>query len=289
MPTGAVVVSKESNHPIFSGTGEPGSVIQLVRVTDAVEIGRTVVVENGFWRYESPAIPNGDYTVAVVSVDKADNATSGAQRLVFNVSSPLNTNGDAAANLFTPGAGDNAIDGFAGLDVAQYAGARAGFTVKKEVFGYSVTNQAGERDTLVNIERVQFADKWLALDVDGAAGKVYRIYQAAFDRVPDSTGYSFWLNAMDKGYSLNQVADFFMGNKEFIDMYMSDPSDANFINQLYAHVLHRAPDPGGLKWWIDNIHAASRAEVLAMFTESPENQAQLIGVIQNGIEYTPWA
>ncbi|HWJ93610.1 MAG TPA: DUF4214 domain-containing protein, partial [Telluria sp.] len=240
------------------------------------------------WRYESPAMPNGDYNVAVVSVDKADNATSGAQRVTFTVASPLNANGDAGANLFKPGAGENAFDGMGGLDVAQYAGARAGFTVRKEVFGYSVTDKAGERDTLVNIERVQFGDKWLALDVNGVAGQVYRIYQAAFDRVPDAGGFAYWLNAMDKGYTLNQVANFFMGNKEFIDMYMSDPSGANFINQLYAHVLHRAPDAAGQKWWIDNIHAASRAEVLAMFTESPENQAQVIGVIQNGIEYTPW-
>lgn len=288
MPTGAVVIAPQSNHPVFTGTGEIGSVIQLVRVTDATEIGRTVVDKDGTWRYEAPAMPNGDYNVAVVSVDQADNATSGAQRITFSVASPLNANGDAGANLFKPGAGENAYDGMGGLDVAQYAGARAGFTVKKEVFGYSVTDKAGERDTLVNIERVQFGDKWLALDVNGVAGQVYRIYQAAFDRVPDAGGFAYWLNAMDKGYTLNQVANFFMGNKEFIDMYMSDPSDANFINQLYAHVLHRAPDAAGQKWWIDNIHAASRAEVLAMFTESPENQAQVIGVIQNGIEYTPW-
>lgn len=288
MPTGAVALSSQSNHPVFSGTGEAGTTIQLVRVTDATEVGRTVVDKDGTWRYESPAMPNGDYKVAVVSVDKADNATSGAQRVEFSIASPLNTNGDAGANKFTPGAGDNAIDGMGGMDVAQYSGVRANYTLKKEVFGYSVTDKAGEHDTLVNVERVQFADKWVALDVAGVAGQVYRIYQAAFDRTPDAGGFAYWLDAMDKGYSLNQVANFFMGNKEFVDMYMSDPSDANFINQLYAHVLHRAPDSAGQKWWIDNIHAASRAEVLAMFTESPENQAQVIGVIQNGIEYTPW-
>lgn len=289
MPTGVVTISPGSNHPIFRGTAEPNSVIQVIRVTDGVEIGRAAATADGIWGYESLPVPNGDYTVAVVSVDKAGNATSGAQRLTFSVSSSLNTNGDAAANLFTPGEGDNAIDGMGGMDVAKYSGTRASYTVKKEVFGYSVKDAAGGHDTLVNIERIQFADKWLALDVNGVAGQVYRIYQAAFDRVPDAGGFSYWLSAMDKGYSLNQVANFFMGNKEFIDMYMSDPSDANFINQLYAHVLHRAPDAAGLQWWINNIHAASRAEVLAMFTESPENQVQVMGVIQNGIEFTPWA
>jgi hypothetical protein len=35
------------------------------------------------------------------------------------------------------------------------------------------------------------------------------------------------------------------------------------------------------------MEKVSRAEVLAMFSESPENQAQVIGSIQNGIEFTP--
>jgi hypothetical protein len=93
---------------------------------------------------------------------------------------------------------------------------------------------------------------------------------------------------MDHGYSLNQISSLVLQNKEAVDLYMSNPTDEYFVTQLYHHVLHRDPDAGGLSFWLGNIHSASRAEVLGMFSESPENQAQVIGVIQNGIEYTPW-
>ena len=289
-PTGAVTLAAGNNQPSFSGTGTALGTLSLVRQSDNVLLGTATVGADGHWTYAAPALPNGDYTVAVRVQDGAGTVTSAAQTLSFSINSPLNQTGSGGANTFVLGAGNNAIDGQGGLDVARLAGARSQYTVTKDVYGYAVvdTSGSGGHDTLVNVERIQFADKWLALDIDGVAGQLYRLYQAAFDRVPDAGGFSYWLDAMDKGYSLNQVGSLFIGNKEFVDMYLADPSDANFINQLYAHVLHRVPDAAGLQWWINNVHAASRAEVLAMFTESPENYAQVIGTIQNGIAYTPW-
>lgn len=289
-PTGAVTLAAGNNQPSFSGTGTALGTLSLVRQSDNMLLGTATVGADGHWTYAAPALPNGDYTVAVRVQDGAGTVTSAAQTLSFSINSPLNQTGSAGANTFVLGAGNNAIDGQGGLDVARLAGARSQYTVTKDVYGYAVvdTSGSGGHDTLVNVERIQFANKWLALDIDGVAGQLYRLYQAAFDRVPDAGGFSYWLDAMDKGYSLNQVGSMFIGNKEFVDMYLADPSDANFINQLYAHVLHRVPDAAGLQWWINNVHAASRAEVLAMFTESPENYAQVIGTIQNGIAYTPW-
>lgn len=60
------------------------------------------------------------------------------------------------------------------------------------------------------------------------------------------------------------------------------------MTQLYANVLHRAPDDAGLA---DHMHdlqsGATRADVLAHFAESPKNQALVIGAIANGIAYIP--
>jgi hypothetical protein len=290
IPTATFGMVPGSNQPAFAGQGEAGTTIQLVNVNDATEVGRGTVGADGYWRIESAPLPNGDYNVAVVSLDAADNATSSSDRLAFKIDSALNVNGDAGANRFSPGTGNNAIDGKGGIDVAAYSGPRTSFTVTKDVLGYSVVDNAGANghDTLVNVERIQFSDnKWLALDIDGSAGQVYRLYQAAFDRVPDPGGFAFWLNAMDKGFTLNQISDYVLANKEATDIYMVDPSNEYFITQLYHHVLHREPEGEGYQWWLDNVAKASRAEVLAMFSESPENQAQVIGSIQNGIEFTP--
>jgi hypothetical protein len=292
IPTGGIALAQGSNQGSFTGTAEAGTMIELVRVTDATVIGQTVAAASNTWVINSDAMPNGNYIVSVVSVDAADNATSGAQQINFTVNSTLNMAGDTRANTFTPGAGNNAIDGGAGLDTAVYAAPRANFTVKHEVWGYSVQDNVGDggKDTLLNVERVQFSDGTaLALDVNGEAGQVYRIYQAAFDRTPDPGGFAYWLDAMDKGTSLDQVAQLFMQSKEAADLYTAtDPSDTYFVTQLYHHVLHREPDAAGLAWWLDNVHKLTRPQVLETFSESPENQAQVIGTIQDGIQYTPW-
>jgi hypothetical protein len=72
-------------------------------------------------------------------------------------------------------------------------------------------------------------------------------------------------------------------------MYQSDPSKEFFITKMYEHVLHRAPEGQGYQWWLDNMDKVTRADVLAFFTDSPENQAQVIGSLQGGITYTHWA
>jgi hypothetical protein len=60
------------------------------------------------------------------------------------------------------------------------------------------------------------------------------------------------------------------------------------VNLLYTNALHRTADAGGLEYWVNQLssHAQSREQALLGFSESPENQASLIGVIQNGIELT---
>ncbi len=290
-PTANLVLGQQNNEFRFSGTGEAGTTIQLVRITDATEIARATVKADGTWSTEVRPFANGQYEVGVASVDIADNATSGDNRLSFNVNSALNTTGSAAAEVFTASAGNNALDGQGGLDTMTYTGARAAFTVAKEVLGHSVTDKSGALglDTLVNIERLKFDDATLALDVNGVAGQAYRMYRAAFDREPDLGGLGFWIKALDSGsYTLNDIAAEFIKSPEFVSMYMSDPSDENFVTKLYAHVLHRPAEGAGFDFWVNGLKTVSRAEVLAFFTESPENQAQVIGTIQNGIEYTPW-
>lgn len=288
IPTSTLALGAGGNQPVFSGTAEAGTTIQLVRIGDATEIGRTVVKSDGSWRIDSVALPNGPYEVAAVSVDIADNATSAANRMQFTIDSMLNLTGNSLNNTFTPGAGNNAVDGGAGLDTVVYNGARAGFTIERGVYGVSVTDKSGALgiDNLVNVERIQFGDTMVALDIDGSAGEVYRLYRAAFDREPDKGGLSFWIKALDTGnYTLTQISQMFLADKEAQALYSTDPSDSYFVSKLYAHVLHRPAEGAGFDFWVNGLKQASRAEVLAFFSESPENQAQVIGLINNGIEF----
>jgi hypothetical protein len=58
------------------------------------------------------------------------------------------------------------------------------------------------------------------------------------------------------------------------------------VTKLYDNVLHRAPDTGGYNYWVGllNSGAIDKTSTLVNFSESNENQAGVIGVIQNGID-----
>ncbi|MYM38853.1 DUF4214 domain-containing protein [Duganella qianjiadongensis] len=207
--------------------------------------------------------------------------------------SAANTLGGSAGNdVLQGGAGNDTLDGGAGLDVASYSGARSQYSISKSGAGYSVSDSSGAEgvDQLLNIERLQFSDVAVALDIGGTAGKAYRIYQAAFDRTPDAAGLGFWISVMDKGYALVDVAAAFIQSAEFVTLYGAQPSNADLLTHIYQNVLHRAADAGGYAFWLGVLdrNAVSRAQVLAEFSESPENQAALIGVIGNGFSYQPY-
>jgi hypothetical protein len=166
---------------------------------------------------------------------------------------------------------------------------RSGYVLSNDGGKVSVLDTIhGSTTLLANVERLQFADKMVALDIGGNAGESYRLYQAAFNRTPDKGGLGFWIDAMDHGQSLKEVAANFIDSAEFRQMYGANPNDSQYVDALYQNVLHRTPDAAGYDFWLHALQIAPRAEVLVNFSESAENQTQVIGAIANGIEFTAW-
>lgn len=255
----------------------------------------TLHLEPGYWdfagsqgRYITDA---GQFTVNYGSV--IENAIGG--------SGNDNISGNSIANTLTGGAGndrfeglgsDDRIDGGVGTDTAVFNGLRSAYTVKQAGTGFTVTDRLGSggTDTLINTERIQFKDGMVAIDLDGSAGQVYRLYKAVFGREPDSAGLGYWIAAMDKGMSADSVAKLFMASAEFEAQYGAQPDSTRLITTLYKNVLHRDPDPGGFAWWLGLLDNAtiSATDALSGFSESDENRAQVIGEIQDGIAFTPF-
>lgn len=194
---------------------------------------------------------------------------------------------------YAPGAGGSAavnaaggtIDGGGGLDTLYLRGTHTQYAIHHTANGFNVTGN-GVNEWVANVERLAFTDGFIGLDVHGNAGMAYRIYQAAFDRTPDVGGLGFWINMMDNGMSVTEAAANFVGSVEFQNTY-GTLGNNQFAAQLYRNVLHRESDPGGLSFWTDALGSGrlSKPEVLAAFSESNENQANLIGVIQDGMYY----
>lgn len=134
--------------------------------------------------------------------------------------------------------------------------------------------------------RLRFSDYTLGMDVDGNAGKVYRLYQAAFNRTPDVRGLSFWIKAMDEGATLDAIAQGFASSTEFKSVYGINPTSYDIIARFYNNVLHRDGEYAGVEFWVSALNrGVPVAAVLGGFSESAENQVGVYEAIGNGVKF----
>jgi len=107
-----------------------------------------------------------------------------------------------------------------GANTINFSGNRSEYTISASAL--TVTdNVSGAVQTVPAGARLIFADTAVALDLDGNAGMAYRLYQAAFNRQPDLGGLGYWINALDSGFSLQQVSQDFINSAEFSAAYGS--------------------------------------------------------------------
>jgi hypothetical protein len=200
--------------------------------------------------------------------------------------------GNSINNQLRGNGGIDGIDGGAGLDVAVFTGTAASYTITKGASTTLVADKTANRDgtdTLTNIERLQFTDTVLALDIGAnqTAGSGYMLYKAAFNRTPDVGGLGFWINRMDGGMSYSTVAQNFVNSAEFKTAFGgSNPTVNTLVTKLYNNVLARAPDARGLEFWQEKLNTGwSTADVLGYFATSNENIVNVTPLIANGIQY----
>jgi hypothetical protein len=172
---------------------------------------------------------------------------------------------------------------------SRFPGPWSQYTIERTSGGVVVTGSAGIPQTVATT-RLQFDDHFVALDAEGVAGQVYRLYRAALHRSPDEAGVGFHMASMEVfGLSLLQIAEQFMASSEFAALY-GNLTTEQFVTQLYRNVLGREPEPAGHAFHAGNLDASrlSRAQVLLQFSESAENQSNTAGEIANGIAYVPY-
>lgn len=203
----------------------------------------------------------------------------------------LSVDAGSGDDVITLGDHNHAVNGGAGRDIVVIAGGRSSVTVTK--FGADfIVRVVGslQTDQLSNVERIAFGDGNIALDVNGKAGQAYRIYQAAFNRMPDEGGVGYWIKAMDEGFTLSAVAQGFVDSNEFKSMYGAIPGNRDIISKFYLNVLRRPADQSGIDFWtniLDN-KLSTLADVLVGFSESAENQTAVAATIGNGFPYIPY-
>ena len=170
---------------------------------------------------------------------------------------------------------------------------RSAYTLMAVTGGFQITANAGTDgvDALANVERLQFADATVALDVGptGIGGQVFRLYQAAFNRAPDLGGLGFWINAMDNGVSLQDVLGGMVMSKEYTDTY-TGLSNFDLVTRFYENMLGRTPEAAGRDYWVGALDAnlITVPQGLSFISASQEFQDRMAVVIGNGFTYTPF-
>ena len=211
--------------------------------------------------------------------------------------------GEDGNDVIKGGPGSDNVEGGAGFDVYKLTYAYDNYSLNQvSDETWLIDGNPGEGDDLITgIERLSFGDvtfgdsmiQIVALDTGPGetAGQAYRLYQAAFARMPDGQGVSYHVNDIEKnGLNLYQVAQNFLASPEFLDKYGSNLSDIDYVNALYQNVLGRSGSETEVKFYIDNFEKEKteagymdRGMALIGFSESPENISLVASQIDNGI------
>ena len=211
--------------------------------------------------------------------------------------------GEDGNDVIKGGPGSDNVEGGAGFDVYKLTYAYDNYSLNQvSDETWLIDGNPGEGDDLITgIERLSFGDvtfgdsmiQIVALDTGPGetAGQAYRLYQAAFARMPDGQGVSYHVNDIEKnGLNLYQVAQNFLASPEFLDKYGSNLSDIDYVNALYQNVLGRSGSETEVKYYIDNFEKEKteagymdRGMALIGFSESPEKISLEAYKIDNGI------
>ena len=156
--------------------------------------------------------------------------------------------------------------------------------------GYTVTDNTGATNTLevYQVERLQFADTKLALDLNGNAGDVAKILGAVFGyneaEIQAHPNYvAIGLNAMDGGMSYSQLSVIALNA-------VGATTPQAVVNLLWTNLVGSAPTAAQAAPFLQLLtsgamsvgNLAVAAENLSLNT----NHVNLVGLSQTGIHYT---
>lgn len=193
--------------------------------------------------------------------------------------------GGPGADLLEAGPGDDRLDGGPGLDRALVAGPRADFALDRADNGFVLRDLHGVQgvDTLVEVERLSFTDGGLALDLDGAAGRVAKLLGAVFG--PAAVARADWvaigLQLADAG-----ADDEALGGLALHEAGATTPRAV--VDLLWSHVVGGAPTAEQAAPFVALLEGGTSPGALAvMAAETAENAAHidLVGLVDSGLPF----
>lgn len=267
----------------------------------------TLYLEPGYWGYvgskASTITSAGQVTVNFGSVIETLVGGSASDSLFGNDTGNSisggtghdTISGNAGNDTLDGGSGNDMLDGGVGVDTALYAGSRTGYALTATGTMTTVLSRTGTEgtDTLTGIERLQFSDKKLAIDlgVTESAGETALLIGAVLGKasLADNTLVGSLLIYFDSGATMRDAATTLV-NGGVMDAFAGGPSTGAFVRLIYKAVIGQTPtatDAKDLATMIDD-GTFTKVSFLTFVAESSLNQANvgLVGLQQTGIEYS---
>ena len=194
--------------------------------------------------------------------------------------------GNLANNVLRGNRGDDILDGNTGIDTAVFSGSRAGFELTIGTKTQVVDKSGLEgTDNLTKIERLQFTDKSVAIDLDGNAGATAKIIGAVLGnaalKIPAYVGIG--ISFIDKGMSYSDLGAL------ALNAVGATTNDA-IVSTLWANVIGFPASPSDKAPLVKLLEDGMKpGDLVALAADTAFNTTNinLVGLAQTGIEYTP--
>ena len=188
--------------------------------------------------------------------------------------------GDSQWNWIVGSSGNDTLNGMDGIDTAVFGGNRANFTLLKSASTYLVTDNTGTdgTDTLTNVERLQFSDTKIALDLN--AGQAMEFIGAiAPDLLNNTSVRGTIISLFDQGYTMESLSQLALNLQ-----LLPTVTNAALANAVYQNVAGETSSTGMTSFLVAYIETYGQANFLATVAGMHLN-VDLVGLQLTGVEY----
>ena len=187
--------------------------------------------------------------------------------------------------------GTDFFDGGLGIDTVVYSGPQERYSITKSGNRYVVSEPTGSDDTdyLSNIERLQFSNGKVALDLGGNAGQAARLIGALLGPsfIKDKALAGVVIGLVDQDYSIENIANLGLSTSFYLTLAGSTKNE-DFVNHVFRNVVGRPPEVNEQKTYVDMLNAGTSQAALAVMaagTEFTASQIGLTGLTSHGWDF----
>jgi hypothetical protein len=195
--------------------------------------------------------------------------------------------GSVQADSFYIRDGKNLLDGNSGLDTLYISDLKNNFDITLKTQEWKFLSKLRTSDVVFtkNIERVNFADVSVALDISNSAGTIAKILGAVFGKqsLTNKSYVGIGLHFLDAGWTYENLAAL------ALDVAGAKTND-QIASLLWTNVIGSTPtaaDKAPLIGLLENGMTAGTLAQLAGDSSFNTTNINLVGLAQTGIEYIP--